>query len=130
MKKRAPRNTTRDVDESPVGMLLSMYARGTSNAIEHQEAQGQADFVASDTLPTLVHGPIERLIEGGVVLGDVVEGDELFRYVALPDGWKRRPTDHPMWSELVGPEGRVRATVFYKAAFYDRKAHLHVLELP
>ena len=31
-----------------------------------------------------------------------------------------------MWSNLVDKQERVRATIFYKAAFYDRNAFLNV----
>lgn len=55
-----------------------------------------------------------------------VEGDGLFQYVTLPDGWKKVETDHAMWSHLVDDKGRKRASIFYKAAFYDRSAHLRL----
>ncbi len=29
-----------------------------------------------------------------------------------------------MWSDLLDDKGRKRGSIFYKAAFYDRKAHL------
>jgi hypothetical protein len=29
-----------------------------------------------------------------------------------------------MWSQLVDAEGVPRVAIFYKAAFYDRKAHM------
>lgn len=31
-----------------------------------------------------------------------------------------------MWSDLVDDKGRKRAGIFYKAAFYDRSAHIGV----
>src|SRR5262249_62223077 len=62
----------------------------------------------------------------GVVFGKVVPGDSLFVFVTLPNGWKKVPTDHSMWSNLVDDKGRKRAAIFYKAAFYDRDAHLRM----
>jgi hypothetical protein len=44
----------------------------------------------------------------------------------LPDGWQKRATDHDMWSELVDADGVVVASMFYKAAFYDRRAFLRM----
>ncbi len=44
----------------------------------------------------------------------------------LPAGWKKISTDHAMWSNLVDDKGRKRASIFYKAAFYDRSAHLQL----
>jgi len=48
----------------------------------------------------------------------------MFQYVELPAGWKKAPTDHSMWSKLLDDKGRERASIFYKATFYDRSAHL------
>lgn len=36
------------------------------------------------------------------------------------------PTEHSMWSKLIDSDGLERASVFYKAAFYDRNAHITV----
>ncbi len=54
-------------------------------------------------------------------------GDHLFYDVTLPEGWKITPTEHPMWSNLVNNKGKIIANVFYKAAFYDRGAHTHIM---
>src|SRR6185436_8068032 len=37
---------------------------------------------------------------------------------------KKIATDHSMYTDLVDDKGRVRASIFYKAAFYDRKADI------
>lgn len=66
----------------------------------------------------------ETLETAGVKFGEVVEGDSLFQYVELPVGWKKQGTDHDMWSSLHDENGKEVATIFYKAAFYDRRAHL------
>lgn len=95
----------------------------TERAILNQEARGQRDLVNSDVLPKecnyCTHEQIEQM---GIVFGDDV--DELFVRVQLPPGWKKVPTDHSMWSELVDEQGRKRASIFYKAAWYDRSAHI------
>lgn len=59
-------------------------------------------------------------------LGITIEGqaDELFHNVTLPEGWKIEATDHPMWTRLVDAQGRQRANIFYKGAFYDRSAFM------
>jgi hypothetical protein len=107
----------------------------TPGGIEAQEAVGQKMLVVSDTLPTKgllfdqirAGGPaniyadfIQKL---GFNIGDAV--DELFTVVHLPPGWKKQPTEHSMWSDLLDERGRIRASIFYKAAFYDRRAHIH-----
>ena len=105
----------------------------TPGGIEAQEAQGQADFVKSQTLP--IDGlewrfnrgekynisPKEYLESIGFIFGE--PADDLFINVQLPEGWKIEPTNHSMWSDLVDDKGRKRAGIFYKAAFYDRNAH-------
>jgi len=107
------------------GLDLFMRALGTNDggrAIMDQESAGQQSFVSSDTLPTDLRGK-EILEAAGVKFLGVVEDDDMFQYVELPDGWKKVPTDHSMWSNLVDEQGRVRASIFYKGAFYDRSAH-------
>ncbi|MCP3805398.1 hypothetical protein NLX83_39640 [Allokutzneria sp. A3M-2-11 16] len=97
-----------------------------SRFIEDMEATGQREFVASTVLPTEVHGGPQVLTDLGVSLGEIVDGDPLFRHVTLPDGWTRRATEHPMWSEIIDSNGHPRISVFYKAAFYDRRAFARI----
>lgn len=111
--------------EDPMLVLLdAMMSEGNpSDAILRQESRGQENFVKSETLPRKYYD--QSLLEGwGIVFGEAA--DDLFVYVTLPDGWIKRPTDHSMWSELVDGEGKVRATIFYKAAFYDRDAFMNI----
>lgn len=53
--------------------------------------------------------------------------DELFVGVTAPPGWTMRPADHSMYSYIHDDQGRRRGEVFYKAAFYDQRAHLSLL---
>lgn len=103
-------------------VFLDALATGdTSKAIMDQEARGQAALVNGDVLP---REGVDALIPAGVVVGDPV--DDLFVRVTLPAGWRKVPTEHSMWSKLVDDKGRERAAIFYKAAFYDRKAHINL----
>lgn len=127
LEKRAPENTTETVN--PLAFVREAMVIGSGRAIETQEARGQADFVESTTLPTEYntydkYDPEGILKSFGVVFLGPVEGDPMFQYVNLPKGWKKKPTSHSMWSELVDDKGRKRASIFYKAAFYDRKASI------
>ena len=125
--KKAPINTAKQVKDDPMGFLAAGIVMGASAVIENQEAQGQSSFVNSETLPTDMQGTARDVLEkAGVKFGEKVEGDEMFRYVELPAGWKKVSTSHSMWSNLVDDKGRVRAAIFYKAAFCDRSAHLSV----
>lgn len=103
-------------------MLESLVTGDVGGAIMNQEKRGQGDLVHSDTLP--VRCPREELEALGFVFGDMA--DELFIRVTMPEGWKKEPTDHSMWSRLVDPQGRQRGSIFYKAAFYDRDAFMHL----
>jgi hypothetical protein len=55
-----------------------------------------------------------------------VPGDPLFCDATIPDGWTKKATEHAMWSSIVDTRGIEMVSVFYKAAFYDRSAHMHI----
>lgn len=113
---------------------IALVTGNINSAIERQEKQGQEALVAaSDRLPKTFQmfgkfrgwgwdqiGPIW----GVNILG---EADDIFLRVELAPGWSIQPTDHSMWTRLVDDRGRERAAIFYKAAFYDRSAHIHPL---
>ncbi|MEM6911065.1 MAG: hypothetical protein AAF555_05725 [Verrucomicrobiota bacterium] len=102
---------------------------GNPSAIENQEARGQQELCESTQLPTRVlHGDKSKLEEAGVKFGEPCKDDPIFCNAELPEGWKVEPTEHSMWSKLVDAEGKERAMIFYKAAFYDRHAFLNVSE--
>lgn len=100
---------------------------GNPGAIEAQEASGQDQLVNSNVLPTKCPQADRKILEAaGIKFGEPHKGDPLFCTAVLPKGWKKRATDHTMWSELVDENGKVRATIFYKAAFYDRDAFIRL----
>ena len=91
--------------------------------IEKQEADGPRTLVESEMIPKEVHGATrEQLIALGFKFGDDV--DELFVTCELPLGWTKLGTSHSMHSDLLDEHGRKRAGIFYKAAFYDRRASM------
>lgn len=102
----------------------NFLAAVTPGGVERQETAGQRLFVVSETLPKeMVRGCTrEKLEQMGVRFGE--DADDLFVTVQLPDGWKKQATSHSMWSDLLDHKGRPRAAIFYKAAFYDRRAHI------
>jgi hypothetical protein len=129
MSPKAPINTqAQDPLTFLLDAMMGVHSGGkASDAIERQEAQGQASFCASETLPTDIRGNDKQILEGyGIKFLGPVEGDKLFQYCELPAGWSKQGTDHSMHSNLVDDKGRVRAGIFYKAAFYDRSASLHL----
>lgn len=94
----------------------------TPGGIEAQEAAGQATFCANSTLPKdCPRSDLERM---GVKFGE--DHDDIFVKVELPSGWKKQDTEYPMHSDLLDDKGRKRASIFYKAAFYDRRADMYL----
>lgn len=117
------KSVTNTCNESPEVSLARELLMGSSKAIEHQEAEGQRELVQSEVLPE--YGSANPAVQAlGIEWGEPVPGDPIFRSVKLPAGWTKRATDHAMWSELCDAEGVVRAEIFYKAAFYDRRAFI------
>lgn len=125
-EKRAPRNTTQEAQNNPEGFIFEAMTFGGGDAILRQESQGQRSFVGSNTLPTkFCDGSSEKTVleAAGVKFLGIVDGDPMFQYVDLPSGWKKEAINR-LWSKLVDDKGRERAAIFYKAAFYDRSAHI------
>lgn len=115
----------------PALLLLAAMSDqdGGSSLILGQEAAGQRQLVHSDRLPTSTHeGTDEPYLALGFAFGDPDPDDRLFRPATLPEGWSKRATDHSMGSEVVDEHGRVRVSVFYKAAYYDRRADMYLVK--
>lgn len=107
------------------GDLENLVVASTPGGIVAQEARGQKDFVNASTLPKdggMGKDSRETLELFDIkVIGDM---DDIFYNVELPIGWHKEATDHNMWNKLIDEQGRQRASIFYKAAFYDRHAHI------
>lgn len=116
----SPRNTS---DLDPFEKLLVAM---DDNGIEAQERRGQQELLRSEVLPAEALDGIEAFTVLGFTFGDLVPGDELFREATLPEGWRREGSDHSMHSYIVDTRGLRRVSVFYKAAFYDRKAFMGI----
>lgn len=107
------------------GDLENFLVASTPGGIERQEAEGQRALVAGTTLPKKISGATREQLEAlGFKFGE--DADELFVHCELPAGWSKRGTDHSMHSDLLDEQGRKRAGVFYKAAFYDRRADMRM----
>lgn len=120
--------------EMGIGFLpATIQPKGT---IEAQEAAGQRELLAAAAgdwakLPTEIHGATSDDLKAlGFEFGATVPGDELFTHVRLPDGWYVDGTSHSMHSTLRDAEGFKRAGIFYKAAYYDRRADLNWSTVP
>lgn len=105
------------------GDIDNFLAASMPVGIERQEAQGQKALVDSQMIPKEIHGATrEQMRALGFVFGS--DADELFINCQLPAGWKKNATGHSMHSDLLDDKGRIRAGIFYKAAFYDRRADM------
>jgi hypothetical protein len=119
----------RDFGTDPKANLFQAAIPG-GRGIEASEARGQVELVNSTQLP-FQGSDDPALAAAGVVVGGETNGNDmrnagkpLFIDATLPAGWKKVGTDHDMWSKLVDEKGRTRATMFYKAAFYDQSAFM------
>lgn len=66
----------------------------------------------------------EQFESHGFEFGPPDEEDPLFCEARFPYGWTFEKTDHHMWFKILDDEGKERAEMFYKSAFYDRDAFL------
>jgi len=124
------RNTTADMTgpdsiDRLVFLLEGMSGR-TDDFIASQERAGQQQLVASQMLPTDTCGTDADFLAAGFTFGEPVAGDPMFRPATLPAGWTKTGSDHDMWSYILDERGRQRVAIFYKAAFYNRSAHMRL----
>jgi hypothetical protein len=99
-------------------------AAATEGGIANQEKEGQASLGGFDRLPVSKFSNRHQLEALGFVVHEPV--DDIFTRVTPPPGWSLKATEDSMWSHLYDVNGRLRAWVFYKAAFYDRNAHMRL----
>lgn len=99
----------------------NFIAASTPGGIEAQEAAGQMEQSLLQTLPR-DNRDRESFEKLGFKFGKDI--DDIFVEVEFPKGWRKKPTDHSMWTKILDEKGRERGSIFYKAAFYDRSAHV------
>lgn len=120
-------NTEKLEAEAPLALFALLVDRG----VEGLESMGQDELVQSEQIPVEIRDITEAGLEAmGFKLGPACAGDPLFREATLPTGWKKRPTDHSSWSEIVDQDGYVGFQIFYKAASYDRRAFMQAALRP
>ncbi|AHH20774.1 hypothetical protein NONO_c59980 [Nocardia nova SH22a] len=112
-------NTNR---RDPYVHFLGGMSDGPERYITDIEAAGQRQLVHGSEIPK--SGPWDQLEALGFVRGADV--DDLFVTAELPAGWSKQAY-HSMGSIIVDDRGIERVSIFYKAAFYDRKASFHIV---
>ncbi|MFE3123715.1 hypothetical protein ACFXHD_09870 [Streptomyces hydrogenans] len=111
-------------------LLGALLGQSTDTLIAAQEARGQQQLVNSDRLPTNLRDDRADYETLGFLFGTPDPNDPLFTPATIPDGWTRQAAeDTDMWSYIVDTLGRQRVAVFYKAAFYDRRADMHLVSV-
>jgi hypothetical protein len=119
-------NTAKTTSELEGQAILFLARAGVeTGAIEAMEARGQQQLLNSCDLPTKGSDDPEFL-RLGFTFGEPHPQDRMFRPATLPEGWTKAGTDHAMHSKILDQHGRERVGVFYKAAFYDRRADMHL----
>ncbi len=106
--------------------LENFLVAATPGGIEAQEARGQMELCANSAKLPREGAERNRAQFEAIGIKFGANADDLFVHVELPDGWRIAPTEHSMWSKLKDVKGRDRASIFYKAAFYDRSAHINL----
>jgi hypothetical protein len=107
-------------DGNPENLMAAL----TPGGIERQEKEGQIMQAMQDTLPR--DGANVKQLEA-MGFKHIGTADDIFDNWKFPQGWRKQCTDHSMWSNLLDDKERTRAAIFYKAAFYDRSAHMHMV---
>ena len=121
-------NTLEESKRNPEKMLLDAMIHPDDH-VERMEKRGQEEFVESDVFPVdLGHLSNSDFEELGFKFHGPVPDDPLFQFATLPEGWDRVGTDHDMWSTIEDENGVERVAIFYKAAFYDRRARASIPE--
>lgn len=102
---------------------------GFIREIEHQEKVAGQQLAASTLLPVETRDR-EAILALGVELGEPQADDPLFCEAKLPAGWTKKASSHSMWSYVYDADGFKRIGLFYKGAFYDRRAEMNIVGVP
>lgn len=109
-----------------IATLENFIAATTPGGIEAQEKRGQIEQSFAETLPKDGTSGNDRAKWEKLGFEFGQDADDIFINAKFPKGWRKKPTEHSMWSELLDDKERKRGMIFYKAAFYDRSAHIHL----
>lgn len=110
-------------DEIDGLMMLFRAMGGEENVVEHMEKEGQSLAVNNTMMAKEMRPSREEWEKLGFSFTDIPYDDVLCKAV-MPEGWSLKSTDHAMWNEIFDENGMKRGSMFYKASFYDRSAHM------
>lgn len=128
-KKRVSNEIIEFRENMACGAGFLEVLKATEEGIQNVEKSGQSQLIQSSQIPRMFMGGKKEDLEAmGVKFLGETPGDDLFYDVELPEGWTKKKHDggNDYWTELRNEKEEVIAMIFYKAAFYDRKAHIRV----
>lgn len=100
--------------------------KGEDNIVENIEKEGQQHVINNIMLARNMWPSKEHFEQLGFIFEDIPD-DDVLCYATLPKGWSIKATDHSMWNDIIDENGMIRVEMFYKAAFYDRNAHMDLI---
>lgn len=96
---------------------------GEENFLENMEVEGQQKAIRRNKMAKSMRPEKEIWEQLGFKFSEI-EDDDILYDATLPEGWSMQATEHAMWINILDPNGRIRGKMFYKAAFYDRRADM------
>ena len=120
---------------------------GTPEGIQESEQKGQQEILEGGLFPkrVLVNGQLYgnekqetaawtkvKELYPDLKIVDECGFDDVFMIVVMPKDWKLKPmdVDHNFyWTEVFDGNDEKIAEIFYKAAFYDRQAHIRFVNI-
>lgn len=107
------------------GNPTDFLAAHTPGGIENQEAEGQRFLCENSLIPKDGYDEHAKNFFASEKIEIIENFDNLFHQAKLPSGWMIKPVEGTSFlSKLIDPAGKIRADIFYKAAFYDKRAQI------
>jgi len=129
MSNEPRKPTIQDVHIAALGAMVGGLSFIQSMAASESRAGTRIDAGKEPQqvkLPARFDRDDQRVFDAwGVLIGDYVKDDQLFRHCRIPAGWKTVPTSHHMYSYLVDEQGQPRIHIMYKGNFWDRDAGMN-----
>lgn len=91
--------------------------------VSNNEKKDNVEIIDGVVMPREMHPSRKDWEDLGFTFNDI-PGDNVLCVATLPEGWSIKPTDQPMWSDVVDENGITRGDMFYRASTYDRDAHM------
>lgn len=127
MKDKEHRKHSKQDPEVDGLFMLAAAMSGDSidNIVDSAGRGTQQRFCCDEQLPSEMGKDDKEILEGwGFKFSDEPSSDPLFLACRFPEGWKKKPTEHYMYSHVVDDKGRQRARIMYKPEWYDRASSM------